>query len=329
MWFDLPRYWYRQRLHLVTICLLPFSYLFFLVSCLRRFLYRYRIIKTHQFNVPVIVVGNIVAGGTGKTPLVIWLAHILREHGYKPGIVSRGAGGKRQRKPHLVESGDSAVAIGDEALLLSRGTGCPVMLCVDRVAAVQALLASTDCNVIISDDGLQHYRMGRQIEIVVVDGERRFGNGCYLPAGPLREPVSRLQQADFIVVNGGNENDRFIMQLEPVELVSVAKPDSRVWLDAFKDQSVHAVAGIGHPARFFDTLKKAGYQMSAHAFPDHHVYQKQDIDFKDNRLIIMTEKDAVKCTSFADDRYWYVSVRVKMNSDMLVQEMLSNIQEGR
>lgn len=324
MMFDLPRYWYRQRLHFVSACLLPFSLIFYLMSSLRRQLFRFNVFKTKKFNVPVIVVGNIVAGGTGKTPLVIWLAEKLREQGFRPGIVSRGIGGQRHAQPYRVQFDDSATDVGDEALLLSQCTACPVILCVDRVAAVQTLLASTDCNVVISDDGLQHYRMDRQIEIAVVDGDRRFGNGYLLPAGPLREPLSRLKQVDFVVVNGGRE-DEIAMHLKPVELVSVANLDKTVSLDAFINQPIHAIAGIGNPARFFKMVEKLGYQITPHAFSDHHLYTEKELTFNDNQKILMTEKDAVKCKGFADDRYWFVRVCARINNNILELHILQKL----
>lgn len=318
MQFDVARHWYQRKPSWLTWCLLPFSFLFRLIVAIRRFLYRFHLCRTVKFKVPVIVVGNIVAGGAGKTPFVIWLAEQLREQGYRPGIVSRGVGGKRHRKPHVVEFSDESAVVGDEALLLRRRAACPVVLCVDRVAAVKTLLAQTDCDVVISDDGLQHYRMGRQLEIAVVDGDRRCGNGYMMPAGPLREPVSRLDEVDFVVVNGGRD-DELSMQLRPRELASVANPQCVLSLDAFVGQTVHAVAGIGHPERFFNSVKQLGCTPIPHAYPDHYAYQASDITFHDSCPVLMTEKDAVKCAGFANDRCWYLRVSASIANDKLIK----------
>lgn len=313
----LTQAWYKKSFTLLALLLLPFSWLFGLCVAVRRLLYRKAIFKTHYFNVPVIVVGNLTVGGTGKTPFVIWLAKFLQSHGYKPGIVSRGVGGKKQLSPHRVNLDDKAYQIGDEALLLARNTNCPVMICANRVAAARELLKNSDCNIIISDDGLQHYRLGRQMEIVMVDGDRRFGNHCLLPAGPLREPVSRLQAVDFVVINGeSDEENNYTMSLEPLEFVSVVDSQYRVNYQEFPRNKIHAVAGIGHPQRFFTSLKTAGFDIIPHAFPDHHNYQARELNFSDSSPILMTEKDAVKCGAFADDRYWYVNVAAKIDSSL-------------
>lgn len=324
MQFDVARHWYQQQPSWLTWCLLPLSFLFRLIVAIRRFFYRCHLRRTVNFSVPVIVVGNIVAGGAGKTPFVIWLAEQLREQGYRPGIVSRGVGGVRHAKPHVVECSDKPASVGDEALLLRRRAACPVVLCVDRVAAVKTLLAKSDCDVVISDDGLQHYRMGRQLEIAVVDGDRRCGNGYMLPAGPLREPVSRLDELDFVVVNGGNDNE-LSMQLRPRELASVANPQCVLSLDAFIGQTVHAVAGIGHPERFFNSVKQLGCTLIPHAYPDHYAYQASDITFQDRHPVLMTEKDAVKCAGFANDRCWYLRVSASIANEKLIKAICQKI----
>ncbi|TAK78180.1 MAG: tetraacyldisaccharide 4'-kinase, partial [Gammaproteobacteria bacterium] len=262
---EINRYWYQPSLRFITFILLPFSWLFRGCIFIRRQLYRLGFLKTHRFNVPVIIVGNITVGGTGKTPFVIWLAHYLIAQGYRPGIVSRGVGGKRQIKPYRVKQEDAATEVGDEAVLLAQRANCPLVIGIDRVAAVRELLQQAPCDIVISDDGLQHYRLGRDIEIVIIDGSRRFGNNCLLPAGPLREPVSRLQSVDFVVVNGED------MILEPVELLPVIARSEATRQSP--DKKAHAVAGIGHPDRFFLTLKQAGFDIIPHAFPDHHPYQ--------------------------------------------------------
>jgi len=324
MQIEFSRYWYNKSLHPLMCLLLPFSWLFGLCALIRRKLYRAGMLKIQRFQVPVIIAGNITVGGTGKTPFVIWLAKFLKAQGYKPGIVSRGVGGNKHHKPHVVTSEDTAQIAGDEALLLRQNSGCPVVLCIDRAAAVRELVQRSKCDIVISDDGLQHYRLGRDLEIVVVDGVRRFGNHRLLPAGPLREPVTRLRNVDFVLVNGGTANDEFIMELEPVQLVSVRDPSRKKSLAEFENKNIHAVAGIGHPERFFSLLKINGFNMLTHVFPDHHLYQSSDLDFNDTRPILMTEKDAVKCGAFADDRYWYLDINAKMNAQF-ERQLLSRL----
>lgn len=323
---SLTRAWYGQAITLLVILLLPFSWIFAACVAMRRWLYRNGLCKTYHFNVPVIVVGNLTVGGTGKTPFVIWLAKFLQAQGYHPGIVSRGVGGKKQITPHRVTVDDSASNVGDEALLLAQNTQCPVVIAIDRVAAVRQLLKTCDCNIVISDDGLQHYRMGRTLEVVMVDGERRFGNNRLLPAGPLREPRSRLRSVDFVVVNSEESVDTYTMSLQPTEFISVVNSQYKMTLQEFPRDNLHAVAGIGNPQRFFMSLKQAGFNFIPHTFPDHHAYQPQDLMFTDTLPIVMTEKDAVKCVSFADQRYWYLNVSVKVNHKLeqaLIQKIKS------
>lgn len=305
------QYWYRSSLHLVTFLLLPFSYLFGLITALRRVLYKIGIFKTHRFNVPIIVVGNITVGGTGKTPLVIAITQFLQAQGYKPGIVSRGVGGKN-RQPHCVTAKDTAYDIGDEAVLLFKNTHAPFVIGVDRVAAVKHLLANFSCDVIIADDGLQHYGLGRDIAIAVIDGVRGFGNQQLLPAGPLREPERILKKMDFVLVNGENDEYEFNMTIEPTELISLTTQQSYLLKD-YPHKQVHAVAAIGHPERFFNTLKQAEFMIVQHIFKDHHHFKPHEFKFADQLPIIMTEKDAVKCWSFADDSYWYLKINAKIS----------------
>jgi len=324
---DVMSIWYRESLHTVSILLLPFSWLFGICAAARRWFYRVGLLKTCHFNVPVIVVGNLTVGGTGKTPFVMWLANFLQSQGYHPGIVSRGIGGKKHMIAHHVKCDDAMSKVGDEALLLAENTHCPVVICVDRAAAVRELLKHSDCDIVISDDGLQHYRMGRDVEIVMVDGERRFGNRRLLPAGPLRESESRLSTADFVVIQGGSEDDKYTMQLQPHEFISVKKNlTHKIPFQEFPREKIHAVAGIGYPQRFFKCLKQAGFDLVSHVFPDHHLYQAHDLDFAEALPILMTEKDAVKCAGFADERYWYLSVNARMNR-LFEQDLLLKLKE--
>ena len=329
---DMTRIWYRQSFSLLVIFLLPFSFLFGICVKVRRFFYRQGVLKSYHLTntprIPVIVVGNITVGGTGKTPFVIWLVHFLKAQGYSPGIVSRGVGAKPHRTPYFVRTEDSAQVVGDEAILL-QSTGCPLVVCVNRVAAVRELLSRAECDVIISDDGLQHYRLQREIEIVLVDGERYFGNRYLLPAGPLREPVSRLNSVDFVVVNGSEKQDNFsssvagggfsgdrhAMTFIPTEFISLKK-GTVIPLAEFPFKKVHAVCGIGNPNRFFNSLRNSGFEIIPHVFKDHYHYKQQDFDFTDDLPILMTEKDAVKCYSFAEERFWYLRITVKINREL-------------
>ncbi|VVC76166.1 Tetraacyldisaccharide 4'-kinase [Aquicella siphonis] len=313
MKLDLSRCWYQKSLHPCLLLLLPFSWLFGACAAIRRWLYRAGWLRIRRFNVPVIVVGNISVGGTGKTPFVIRLVQLLESSGYRPGLVSRGVGGRKHTRPRCVRPEDTPHEVGDEAVLLVRRTGCPLVVGVDRVAAVRELLRNTQCNIVISDDGLQHYRLGRDLEVVVVDGVRGCGNGYLLPAGPLREPKSRLGSVDFVVVNGGSGHENYAMTLEPSQFISVRDADVKISLADFPRDSVHAVAGIGHPERFFKLLSSAGFAVTRHVFPDHHLYQARELNFNDTRAVIMTEKDAVKCAAFANDHFWYLSITAKIN----------------
>ena len=303
----IARHWYRRSLTWFTLLLLPFSFIFRFTVGFRRFLYRLKLKKSIYFSVPVIVVGNITVGGTGKTPLVIWLAHCLIKQGFFPGIVSRGAGGQAQKKPVWVGAHSDPAIVGDEALLLAKHSGCSVVVCVDRVAAIKELIGN--CTVIISDDGLQHYRMGRAIEIIVLDGDRGLGNHYLLPAGPLRETPERLQEVDFRVQQGGIAHPQYFqMNLRGDCLVAIQNAQKTRLLDSLRGQKINAVAGIGNPERFFGLLKQSGLQIVEHIFPDHSIYKPMDFDAFDASPIIMTEKDAVKCTRFADERFWYLPV---------------------
>jgi tetraacyldisaccharide 4'-kinase len=264
---------------------------------------------------PVIVVGNLSVGGTGKTPLACWLALQLTEFGFRPGVVTRGYGGS-SRHPRLVQASDKPDTVGDEAIMLARKSGVPVAIGRNRPAAAQ-LLIGAGCDVIISDDGLQHYALARDCEVIIVDGDRRFGNGRLLPAGPLREGPARLKGADAVVVNGGPDvmgghvsiAGAMRMRLAAESAISLrygaAKP-----LREFSGQSVHAIAAIGNPQRFFKMLQAFGINVIAHPLPDHAHLRIGDISFADDLAVLMTEKDAVKCGEIAGPHHWYVPVSV-------------------
>jgi len=325
----LDHYWYSQNP--VAWVLLPLSLLFCAVSLVRRFAYVKGLLPSYAMPVPVIIVGNISVGGTGKTPLLIALCEYLIRQGYKPGVISRGYGSSISGE-YSVAANDDAAACGDEPLLIKQRTGCPVTIGRDRVAAAKKLLAENDCNVILSDDGMQHYRLKRDIEIAVVDTLRKFGNGYCLPAGPLREPESRLQKVNMLVHHGKSDN-KYHFSLEfgaAINLVTVEQKDTQ----SFTAGKVHAVAGIGHPERFFRQLKAVGVEVIEHAFPDHHVYTCSDIDYADNLPILMTEKDAVKCKLLqsvntvgdTNENIWAVPVSAKL-SDKLGIDLIELIKQ--
>jgi tetraacyldisaccharide 4'-kinase len=298
IWYDrvAPPWW-----------LLPLSIVYRTVVGSRRYLYLKRLRGSTRMSLPVIVVGNLSVGGTGKTPLVCWLVARLTDLGFKPGVVTRGYGGSSS-SVRLVGPHDAPAIVGDESILLARRTGVPVAIGRDRPAASQ-LLVNAGRDVIVSDDGLQHYALARDCEIVVIDGDRLFGNGRLLPAGPLREPRARLTAADAVVVNGGRAllDGALSMRLEAKNALSLiggtVKP-----LDEFAGRSVHAVAGIGNPERFFNMLRARGIEVTGHPLPDHARLQAADISFADGRPVLMTEKDAVKCELVAGPQHWYVPV---------------------
>lgn len=314
--------WYKRQA--IRLLLLPFSFIYQIVIAFRLLFYRIGLFKQYRVDCPVIIVGNITVGGTGKTPAVIWLASELKQAGYKPGIISRGYGGEAEQYPQAVTPSSDPKIVGDEPVIISQQTQCPMAVSLKRIEATQYLLEHYDCDVIISDDGLQHYALARDIEIVVVDGIRRFGNYYCLPAGPLREPLSRLRQADFVILNGGSSRSPYRMTLHPGAVINVA--DSRVQktLDEFKATPVHSIAGIGHPDRFFDYLRDEGLTIKPHYFVDHHRFKATDLHFNDNLPIIMTEKDAIKCRPFATDNMWYIPVKAAVNND-LAQQILSKL----
>jgi tetraacyldisaccharide 4'-kinase len=303
----LNRVWYERASP--PWWLLPLSLSYGAAAGARRYLYSKQLRKSIRIASPVVVVGNLSVGGTGKTPLVCWLVARLQELGFKPGVVTRGYGGSSENV-RLVDSAADPSIVGDESLLLARRTGVPVAIGRDRPSAAQ-LLVSAGCDVVVSDDGLQHYALARDCEIVVVDGERRFGNGWLLPAGPLRESEARLRRVDAVVVNGGRAQleGALSMRLEAKDALSLIGGAIKT-LREFAGHSVHAVAGIGNPERFFNMLRGYGIEVVGHPFPDHARLQAADISFPDGRPVLMTEKDAVKCAGFAGAQHWYVPVTV-------------------
>jgi tetraacyldisaccharide 4'-kinase len=260
-------------------------------------------------SVPVIVVGNLTVGGTGKTPLVLWLAEYLRRRGRRPGIVLRGYRGSSGEHPRMVRADSDPFVMGDEAVLLARRGVCPVAIGASRADAASLLLDEAGCDVVVSDDGLQHYRLQRDLEILVVDGMRGFGNGLCLPAGPLREPVSRGAGIPLRVCSGGSCPGGDVMQLEPGSLVNLRDSAITKPLSAFRRQRVTAVAGVGNPDRFFALLREHGLYLDERPYPDHHGFDAEDAASWPPGPVVMTEKDAVKCAYWAGQDHWYLPVQ--------------------
>jgi len=309
------------------LLLLPLSWLYGLVSGAIRLSYRLGIKKAWRAPVPVAVVGNLTAGGNGKTPVAIWLVEQLQQHGIKAGVVSRGYGGKAAHYPLLLTSDTTPDDAGDEPVLIYQRTGVPVAVSPSRSDAVQALLAAHDLQIIITDDGLQHYRLARDVEIVVIDGVRRFGNGWWLPAGPMRERASRLKSVDAVIVNGGVPRAGEIpMQLRPGMAVNLKTGEKRS-VSLLSD--VVAMAGIGHPPRFFATLESCGVQpVKTVALGDHQALSAADVQAIATRkqTLVMTEKDAVKCRAFAEENWWYLPVDAVFDDEQaprLIQKLVS------
>lgn len=310
----LQQIWYTRSG--ASQALRPLSWLYCGAVGLRRTLYRLRLLRSHRLPVPVIVVGNLTVGGTGKTPLVIAIVKCLQRAGYRPGIISRGYGGKARHWPQQVRPDSDPVMVGDEPILIARRTGCPMAVGPARVLAGRSLLQHADVDILVCDDGLQHHALRRDIEILVVDGVRRFGNGFCLPAGPLREPVRRKERVDFVVTNGARVNHEYSMAYQGNTLVNLARPETRRPLDELAGPRVHGMAGIGNPARFFAALRQAGLEVEPHAFPDHHAYVEADLDFGDDAPVIMTEKDAVKCQRFARDHFWFLPIEAQLDPEL-------------
>lgn len=325
----ITQHWYRDPADWWAYLLAPLTGLYRAAMAVRRIAYQIGLCKTHHLDVPVIVVGNLTVGGTGKTPCVIALANLLQQQGYRPGIVSRGYGvsfaGER-----VVTTASQVKTVGDEALMIVEKTSCPMVIGVNRVACAERVLADYDCNVIISDDGLQHYALGRDIELVLVDGQRRFGNQRCLPAGPLREPLSRLQSVDYVISSGVAEEGEYAMRIKPKALYAINAPEQQYELSDLRDRTVHAVAAIGNPDRFFASLRALGADVIPHAYSDHAWLKSSDIDFNDKHWVVMTEKDAVKCRKFVGAQHYALAVDAVLDDSFVqaLSERLSSIAEN-
>jgi len=309
-----PAYWYgegRVPLHAKLL-----ARVYGAVIALRRSLYRKGLLRRRRVERPVVVVGNLVAGGSGKTPLTIALVERLRAAGWTPGVASRGYGREDAATPRWVDAATDPREGGDEPVLIATRTGARVRVDANRVAAARALIAE-GCDIVVCDDGLQHYALERDLEIEVIDGRRRYGNGRMLPAGPLREPAERGATCDFRVLNAGGNPDlvagfgEWPMWQQPGQAKPMAggRPQP---LSAFAGQRVHAVAGIGEPERFFDLLRSHGIGVVPHAFADHHRYVADDLRFGSDLPVLMTEKDAVKCRAFAGARWYSVGIDARL-----------------
>jgi tetraacyldisaccharide 4'-kinase len=317
----LTRIWYGDSS--AALWLQPLASLYGAIAAARRGLYAARFLPAYGVGRPVVVVGNLTVGGTGKTPLVAWLAEQLTERRLSVGILSRGYGSSGSG-PRLVDASSDWREVGDEPLLLRQRTQCHVVVSKDRLAGARALV-DRRVEVILADDGLQHLRLARDCEVVVIDGSRGFGNGRLLPAGPLRDPLSELSRADLIVMNGAPahpslapfaslfEQRAVQMTLMPGNVVPMDGRGTALTLEDFRGRRVHAVAGIGNPARFFAELRARGLDVVEHAFADHHPFTAADLEFGDDAPVLMTEKDAVKCRAFAHARLWYVPVTARFS----------------
>ena len=302
--------------------LYPLGWLFRLITTYRRRLYRSGRLNQIRFSCPVIVVGNITIGGTGKTPTVMWLAEFLSHHGYRPGVVSKGYKGAIEG-PHLVEASDKPEAVGDEPLLMAQQLKCPVVVSKKRAKGIQFLRNELNVDIVLMDDGMQHYAVARDYEIAVLDGQRGLGNYQCLPAGPLREPASRLETVDWLISQGQSQKAKINFSLQPSGCIQIGNPLNTKPLGAFNG-TVHAVAGIGNPQRFFDTLTAAGITITQHAFADHHKFTADDFENIASECIIMTDKDAVKCAGFGLANAWRLSV-VPHGLDTLGFELLNQL----
>ena len=320
--------WYKKRLWLWILW--PLSRLIEFLVIRRRNKYLHNLQLSWKPDIPLIVVGNIVVGGSGKTPFVIWLSKLLEDQGYKPGIVSRGYGSKSNQYPLIIDNDSRVADSGDEPLIIHRNTNRPVCVSPNRTEAVKKLLQETDADIIISDDGLQHYKLNRDIEIIVFDGLRGIGNNLCLPAGPLREPLERTKDADFIVSSTKRlEIDEIhedcLMTYKPLEWVRLSDNKRFPANNWPLSRSVHAVAGIGNPSKFYNTLSSLGLNIMEHSFPDHYQFKEEDLDFEDNHPILMTEKDAVRCMDMNNKNLWYLSIEAEIKDRDFKEDLLSKV----
>jgi tetraacyldisaccharide 4'-kinase len=337
----MPKQWLEQRLNAIWYrgaalgwLLIPLTWLFCGLVTLRRSGYRRGWLAQVAPPLPLIVVGNITVGGSGKSPFVAWLVTQLAARGYHPGIISRGYGGDGQSGPTSVTAGSDPNRVGDEAVMLATQCNLPLVVARDRVAALQHLVRHHPVDIVVSDDGLQHYRLGRTLEIALIDGERGLGNGRCLPAGPLRETARRLQQVDLVVQQGGEPRwSTLRMTLHGERLEPLLAGESHT-LAAWRGRTIHAVAGIGHPERFFNALEAAGLKVIRHPFADHHPFTLADLDYNDDLPLVMTAKDGVKCRTLMATRpelaarCWLLPVTAVLPND-LTDNLIAQLEKRR
>lgn len=312
-----------QKKSLLSILLLPLSFLYCAIVIMRRFFYQQGWFKSYGFAIPIIIVGNITVGGNGKTPMVIWLARFLKNQGFNVGIVSRGYG-RKTKHSIVVDANKTPDEVGDEPLLIYQSLKLPVIVDRNRVQGVKDLIEQFHCNVIIADDGLQHYRLKRSFEIIMIHGAYQLGNALCLPSGPLREPKKRLDQANILIYHDKKQPPWFteIIFSKIIHLQS----QKTVCLTQWQGKTCHAVAAIAHPESFFAKLKQYGINVIPHAFTDHYFFKKDDLDFKDNYPILMTAKDAVKCQTLVNEKHWYIVMDIKL-PPLFEEKIIAHIKE--
>ena len=314
----IEKVWYSKNIF--SLLLSPLSLIYISIIYLRHTLYQLGLISITKINVPTIVIGNIVAGGTGKTPLVIWLAKYFKDKGFLPGIVSRGYGGTYLSNIELVKPTSNPLLVGDEPVIIARNTNCPVVVAKKRAKGAKKLVEKYNCNIILCDDGMQHYSLARDIEIAVIDGQRRFGNNYCFPAGPLREPKSRIFKADLIVSKYNARTCEHKMDYTYNLLVSLNElcgPPKTIPISDLHGMTVHAIAGINNPDHFFSYLRSHKLELIIHKFPDHYSYTEDDVKFNDNFSVVMTEKDAVKCLNYSSDKHWYIPISAELSKSFV------------
>ena len=311
----IEKVWYSKNIF--SLLLSPLSLIYISIIYLRHTLYRLGLISITKINVPTIVIGNIVAGGTGKTPLVIWLAKYFKDKGFLPGIVSRGYGGTYLSNIELVKPTSNPLLVGDEPVIIARNTNCPVVVAKKRAKGAKELVEKYNCNIILCDDGMQHYSLARDIEIAVIDGQRRFGNNYCFPAGPLREPKSRIFKADLIVSKYNARTCEHKMDYTYKQLVSLNELSKTIPISGLYGMTVHAIAGINNPDHFFSYLRSHKLELIIHKFPDHYSYTEDDVKFDDNFPVVMTEKDAVKCLNYSSDKHWYIPISAELSKSFV------------
>lgn len=319
--------------NVISLVLFPLSILFYLITWIRRKLYVLGILKSYRASIPVLVVGNISVGGNGKTPVVVWLVEQLKQKGIRVGVVSRGYGGKNKQFPQLVNATSSAEQMGDEPVLIAQRTGVPVAISPNRAESIALLLAQFELDLIITDDGLQHYALQRDMEWVVIDGERRFGNGFLLPAGGLRELPSRLNEVQAVICNGKNaKKGEYSMSLNSAIAINLKNQTQRPLSDFQQTQNV-AMAGIGYPPRFFAMLESLRIPLqSTYAFADHQAFEFDHLSSlaNESQQLLMTEKDAVKCKTFAQENWWYIPVNAEIEQgEQLIKSVIALVEAGK